>query len=197
MHRSMVKELHYITPKDNVQSIAQYGILSHQEAVALPHNSVAWEVIQDLRRGKSVPGGGLLHSYANLYFDARNPMMSKLLHDGHQGLIVIRVSPEILDLPGVVITDGNAASGTTRFFASPQGLESLDEERVFAKYWTHSDTFEYFERKRQRCAEVLVPNRVLPSYIAGCYTLMDSDQQWCTESQPDWKVEVNKNVYLR
>ncbi|MFF5307475.1 DUF4433 domain-containing protein [Streptomyces sp. NPDC013161] len=197
MRRDRVKELHYITPKENLQSIGTFGILSHIEAERLDHKSVAWEVIQDLRKDKSVPGGNLLHSYANLYFDARNPMMSKLLYDGKTGLVVLRVRPEVLDLPNVVITDGNAASGPTRFLPSPQGLDYLDENRVFAEYWTHADVIEYHERKRQRCAEVLVPASVLPEYINGCYTLTESDQRWCVDSQPDWKVEVNKNVYLR
>lgn len=35
------------------------------------------EVVQDRRREKRIPGGHLLHDYANLYFDAHNPMLSK------------------------------------------------------------------------------------------------------------------------
>ncbi|MFB8438080.1 DUF4433 domain-containing protein [Streptomyces niveus] len=197
MDRSVVKELHYITPKKNLESIAEIGLLSHNEAKSQEHESVALEVVQDRRRGKRVPNGGFLHSYANLYFDARNPMMSKLLADGREGLMVIRVMPDVLDLPNVVISDGNAATGTTRFFPSPSGLEALTEDRVYATYWIHNDEFEYYERKRQRCAEVLVPDRVLPSYIIGCYTSTQRDQAWCTASQPNWKVEVNRNVYFR
>ncbi len=58
-----------------------------------------------------------MHSYANLYFDARNPMMYCLLDQ--PDLIVVRVSSEVLDIPNSVVTDGNAASGVTRFYPSP------------------------------------------------------------------------------
>jgi len=74
---------------------------------------VALEDVQDRRRGKRVPNGDLLHSYANLYFHARNPMMYYLVSNGHDDLIVVRVSPAVLDLPDTVLTDGNCASEGT------------------------------------------------------------------------------------
>ncbi|MER7395485.1 DUF4433 domain-containing protein [Streptomyces sp. NPDC000151] len=197
MERSRVAELHYIAPIENVASIGQHGLVSHNMADSLPHRSVALETVQDLRKGKRVPNGEPLHSYANLYFSARNPMMFRLIHDGRTGLAVIRVTNEVLDIPQTVITDGNAATATTRFYPSPEGLEHLDATRVYAKYWTNDNPFEYNERKRQRCAEVLVPGRVLPQYIIGCYTLTGDDYKTCVDSQPRWKVEVNAHVYFR
>lgn len=82
MERHEVAELHYITPIENLDSILGRGILSHNRAARLEHRSVALESVQDIRRGKSVPGGSTLHSYANLYFHARNPMMYRLIHKG-------------------------------------------------------------------------------------------------------------------
>jgi hypothetical protein len=76
MKRPDVTELHYITPIANVPSILQYGILSHARAERVPHGSVAMQEIQDRRRNKQIPGARTLHDYANLYFDAHNPMLS-------------------------------------------------------------------------------------------------------------------------
>ena len=116
MDRDEVKELHFITTMDDLGSILMRGILCHNRARRLPHRSIASEEVQDIRRGKSVPGGLSLHSYANLYFDARNPMMSCLRH--LPDLVVIRVSPEVLDIPDTVVADGNAATWNTRFYPS-------------------------------------------------------------------------------
>jgi hypothetical protein len=97
MQRDELKELHFITSIENLGSILEKGILCHDKASSIPHTSVALEDVQDRRRGKRVPTGGLLHSYANLYFHARNPMMSYLVKNNHRDLVVVRVSTEVLD----------------------------------------------------------------------------------------------------
>jgi hypothetical protein len=99
MERARVTELHYITPIANLASIVEVGILSHRRAAALAHASIAMEVIQDRRRDKRVPNGRPLHEYANTYFDARNPMMSRRRDERHQ-IAVVRISPDVLDLDG-------------------------------------------------------------------------------------------------
>nr|VFJ98995.1 MAG: protein of unknown function (DUF4433) [Candidatus Kentron sp. LFY] len=71
--------------------------------------------VQDRRNKIQVPGGMRLHQYANLYFDARNPMMYKRLAQV-EVLCVLCVSTDVLNLPGVVITDQNAASDYVRFY---------------------------------------------------------------------------------
>lgn len=168
MQRSELDELHFITPVSNVASILNVGIVSHRLAEKLPHSSIAMEEIQDLRAGKKIPGGGELHSYANLYFHARNPMMWKR-RDMHASMCVLRLSPDVLDLAGVVVTDANAASKYTRFEAAPGGLSIVDRERTFAQSWTDPDKFEYWRKKAAKCAEVLVPNRVPPRLIIGAH----------------------------
>ncbi|MFH8339275.1 DUF4433 domain-containing protein [Streptomyces sp. AM6-12] len=197
MERERVAELHYITPISNLASIATRGLLSHRAAEAVDHLSVALQDVQDRRARKSVPNGGPLHSYTNLYFDARNPMMYYLMSKGHRDLMVVRVLPDVLDIPGTVITDGNAAADTTLFLASPSGLAVLRHDLVYADSWNHSDFWQKVECKRARCAEVLVPNSVLPNFIFGCYTLTKQQAEICKEAQPDWKVEVNTHVYFR
>ncbi len=104
-----LKELHYITPIDNMKSIAVNGIVSHQKAEKIPHQSVAMNEIQERRRKVVVPGGRPLHQYVNLYFHALNPMMFKR-KDFHAELCIVIVNKGILNLPRVVITDGNASS---------------------------------------------------------------------------------------
>lgn len=195
VERGFVLELHYITPIANLASIATEGIMSHRLADAVDHESVADGNVQDLRRDKHVPGGRALHDYANLYFDARNPMMYKRLNRRNE-LAVVRVHPDVLDLPGTVITDGNAASNATRFYPSPTGLTGLDRDKVYAEYWTDVDPWVMWEKKRQRCAEVLVLDRVPCRFLLGCHVCTESASYLCRQAAPHLDVAVNKVVYF-
>lgn len=193
MERSVVTELHYMTPIGNLASIVEHGLLSHRRAEAIEHASVAMAEVQDLRAGRRVPGGRMLHEYVNLYFDARNAMM-RLRRE--ESLVVLRVSPLALDIDGAVVTDGNAANAPTRFFASPAGLANLEEERVYAEWWTLGDYWEQQERKRQRQAEVLIPDVVPPDLLLGCYTWRESAARECRYLVGHFTVEVNAHVYF-
>jgi hypothetical protein len=147
----------------------QRGILSHRRAAQLAHKSVAMQVIQDRRAGKPVPGGRPLHDYVNLYFNPRNKMMSRV-RGQHRSLCVLRVTPAVLDLPGVVIADQNASSRYALFLGSPQGLKKLDFSEVFAEDWRHpGDQIREWKHGSIVCAEVLVPDRVDFRHIVGAF----------------------------
>lgn len=146
MKRSDLKELHFISPIENLASILEYGILCHNRAKELPHQSVAMNEIQERRRDKRIPGAGVLHDYPNLYFDAHNPMLSRL-RSLNDRLAVLRVDPVVLHKPGVVICDRNASADWARFFTVEKGLEAIDSEIVFARYWTHQDQYVEWEHK--------------------------------------------------
>ena len=151
-------------PIGNVASVLRHGILSHERASQLAHGSVAMKAVQDKRHRKVVPGGQRLHRYANLYFHARNPMLSVRRHED---VCVLRVSVSVLDLPGTIVTDQNAASDYVRF-SSPSQCEGLDFDDVFARDWRHpDDQFRHWRHKSRKCAEVLVPGHVDPSALTG------------------------------
>ena len=68
---------------------------------------------------------------------ARNPMMFERRDEAHT-LCVLRVSIEILKIPGAVITDQNAVSKYVKFSA-PDCLKFMDLDYVFAANWKHPD----------------------------------------------------------
>lgn len=183
MRRDELPELHYITPIANVASICRLGILSHRRARLVDHQSVAMEEIQELRRTVVVPGGRRLHEYVNLYICARNPMMYKRRAQ-HPTLTILRVSPAVLDLPGVVVTSGNASSDYTRFAPAPGGLDLVDRELVFADDWRHPNQIEQWRHSSAKCAEVLVPDRVSPEHLAGAYVS-------CRESEAEIRQHLD------
>jgi ssDNA thymidine ADP-ribosyltransferase, DarT len=195
MERNELHELQYITPISNVVSILQHGILSHARARRLPHHSVAMQQIQDRRSQKRVPGGRPLHDYANLYICARNPMLYKRLSQ-HQSICVLRVDPDVIDLPHVVITDRNAASDYACFAAAPDGLSIVDHAKTFAEDWTHPEQIESWRLKAAKCAEVLVPDRVDTRFIRGACVSCDQSRKVFEELKTDLPVDVDSYLYF-
>jgi hypothetical protein len=169
MNRADVKELHYITAIENVTSILRHGILSHTLAAELVHDSVAMPEIQAIRMNKLIPNARRLHEYTNLYFDAHNAMLSRVRRHNSE-ICVLQIDAAVLDLPDVIVTDRNAASGWVSFSPVEEGLEAIDRDRLFARSWKHpEDPYDEMSHNSEKCAEVLVPDRVDTRFVIGAY----------------------------
>lgn len=192
MERSELEELHYITPIENLPSIMQRGLLSHHRAQRYNPLSVASAEIQQKRARKRVPLGRPLHHYVNLYICARNPMLYRLLKQGHRPC-VLSVSTTVLDLDGVAVTGENAAADYPRFGNS---LDIVDRERTFAEYWTHEDPAEQWRRKRMKCAEVLVPDRVDSAMIRGAYVCSVTAENNAKKCAPGLPVRIDRDLFF-
>ena len=198
MRREELDELHYITPIVNVSSILSRGILSHRLADRFPHESVATQEVQDIRTNKLVPGTGnhTLHDYANVYVCAKNPMIFKR-KEAHTEICVLRIDTTILDVNGVIITDRNAAASIARFRPATTGLSFLDREQVFADDWRHpGDEREFLNHRSIKCAEVLVPGRIPPSYILGAYVSCAQSLARLSEIAPDLKITLHPQLFF-
>ena len=176
MDRSDCTELNFITKASNLPSILAMGILSYNRAASVGHQSVANEEVQLRRAAVTVTNGLNLHDYANLYVNARNPMMYVLCSDDAE-LVVLRIDPAILDIQGVVLSDMNAARNLVRFGPAEEILPLLKRERIFTEYWTHEDPFDRDRHKGEMCAEVLVPNVVPVEYVTGIYVSCESTRK--------------------
>lgn len=154
--------LYNIMPLNNIPSVLQNGILSYQLAKKISHQSVAMHNIQSKRDEVIIPNGMKLHEYANLYFDARNPMLYKRKDED---ICVLKIKPEILDIPNVIIADQNASSAYVKFDEPHSALDYLKFDMIYAKYWTDDNPFIGYEKKSVKCAEVLVPHKIQPEYI--------------------------------
>lgn len=195
MKREDLSELHYIAPIENVPSIYRLGILSHRKASKIEHKSIAMKEIQDRRKEVGLPSGKNLHDYANLYICARNPMLYKRLKI-HQDLCILRISTKILDIPDVVISDGNASSNWARFAAAPEGLRIIDHGLTFAHYWTDPDIIQGFKKKSAKCAEVLVPNCIEPKFILGAYVSCEKALARFYDMNIPVPVSINASLFF-
>jgi hypothetical protein len=194
-----LEELHNIQHIANLPSLLTLGILSNDRSKSLgKHESVALEVIQDRREKVIVPNTNRrLHSYANVYFNARNKMMSRL-RGQHRDLCVLRLNKKIFLCNGVVVADQNASSDYVRFGGGVNGLKLIDQNMVYARSWKHPED----QRLEWRhgsvvCAEVLVPDRVLPEDIMGVYVSCNEAASQVCQNFPTLHVTVNADMFFR
>jgi len=163
------RSLYYITHVQNLPSILQHGILSHEEihrrgfkpAIVYDAGIVAW-------RGKRVtPAGKSLWHYANLYFQPRNPMLYRVLHERDEdAIVVLEIAPQVMKNQGVFFTTGNAARAESQILPISDWPRYAAEIRNMTQrdWWSEIDG-----SKRGIMAEVLVPRRISPEHIAAVH----------------------------
>jgi hypothetical protein len=169
MRKFDIKGLYYITHIENLPSILDRGILSHAriEALNVPFTPIYDSDIVSKRKDKSTPNQKSLWDYANLYFQPRNPMMYRVVHEkGKQDLAVVGVVTEVLQEREVIITNGNAANEPTQFYSQSEGLKMLQKQWKIIQndWWNNVDG-----SKRKIMAECLVPNQVGPEHIHSIF----------------------------
>lgn len=184
-------------PVENISSVIANGILSYDAAIALPHASAAMNEVQTRRDAIIIPGThSRLHSFANLYFTNNNPMMYKR-KDQADSLCLLAVDYRVMDIPGVIVTDQNAAARLVRFMDPEEGLRAIDFEKVFAQYWVHKDEYETYQHKRIKCAEILVPHDVPYQYILGAFVVNESVRKRMIEAGFKKRIYVRSDKFYR
>lgn len=127
----------------------------------IEHVDLSNPSVQKRRDLIKVPNHRPLHDYANLYFDARNPMLYYLIRNTNvDNLCVLCINKQVLDLPNTVITDRNAACSLAIFETPKNALNLLNFDIIFARYWNDDNFLEKEEKKQIKCAEILVLNKV-------------------------------------
>ena len=206
-----IKSLYYITHKDNLPSILERGILSSDrvEAEGLRPTPIYDGKGVEQRNSKTADGRNLW-DYATLYFQPRNAMMYRTVHQKDlKDLAVVGVDNKVLNEQDVIITDGDATRETTQFCHLPEGLKILKKQWSIVEndWWNNSDG-----SKRKMMSECLVLNYVKPVYIHSVYvpnnTARDEVQKVVGNSkivvdskpdmffQPRKRTEIGQNISL-
>lgn len=164
--RFRYRYLYYITHIDNISSILKNGVLSHEQIEERKINYVPIynENVVSLRKDKKTPDGKSLWYYANFYFQPRNPMLYAVRKKFRSENIAVIACyrGDAIDVPGALVTDGNAASNPTQFFPANQLNKVLKNLRSVdgLEYWNEEDG-----SKRKMMAEVLIPESYGPEKI--------------------------------
>jgi ssDNA thymidine ADP-ribosyltransferase, DarT len=131
-----------------------------------------------------------------LFLDARTPMLFSL-EGQYDDLVVARIDPAVMDLPNVVLADGNARATRTRFHECPYGLDVLNEAVVFATWWTDPDPAIRDEGARVRAAEILVPDVVKPEFIMGFYAWSETVRGRVMPLVAPLPVQIHPYLFFR
>lgn len=187
--------LYNIQSIDNVASIMERGLLSNERAENISHVSIAMGEVQARRHLVQVPNGLKLHQYASLYFDPRNPMLSKKRSQNEE-ICILKFDIGVLDLEGVIISDKNASSDYAAFYEVETGLKSVDFNLVYARYWTHPDYYEECRRKSVKCAEVLVPNCIPYAYVISAAVISKDAKDKLETTGFDKEIIIKPEVFF-
>jgi hypothetical protein len=175
MRINEVVELYYICALEHVPSILEKGILSHNLAheQGLVKSDFSHPDIQKTLAQKIVPidwpGGGrkTVHNYVNLYFQPVNPTLSAVREKSN--LCILRIRPEALKHRLAVVATANAACKLADFKRALDGLSQLNTQSLYSETWVvpGAPGEENRELGQRRSAELLIPDRLHPSYVGG------------------------------
>lgn len=185
-----------IMPIENVPSVLENGIVCFNKMQQIKHTSIALDTVQERRSKVEIPNGKALHQYANLYFSYRNPMLYKR-KDQAEDLCILAISASVLDLEGCIVSDRNAAAALVRFYPALEGMEYLDFENIHRKYWAVGDLNTQRTLRNIKCAEILVPEFVIPEFIDGAYVVNERSKLALIGMGFLKDIVVNESVFFR
>jgi len=162
-----VRELFYITHIDNVDSILKQGIFSHKQIIqkGIPFTPIYDSGIVSRREEISTPNGKTLWDYANLFFNVRNPMLYRVkCQKDVKDIVVLGVSPIVLSIPNIFVTDGNAACDVTSIIKPTEKQIKTILKQTDKIFWNNYDG-----SKRRIMAECLIPDKIPSAYIKSIY----------------------------
>src|SRR5262245_32232822 len=119
-----IRGLYYIAHIDNLISIVEKGILSHErvEKAGISHTPIYDEHIVKARKEIITPDGNSLWNFANLFFNPRNPMLYRILREKPaKDIVIIALNPVILNKNGIFITTGNARAWQSEILTKDEG----------------------------------------------------------------------------
>lgn len=192
--------LYNINDLKNLISIFEYGILSKNSLIKKGikyYTDLSNPDVQERRNKIRVPNHGFLHDYANLYIDARNPMMYFEINNRNiNELCVICVDKKILDLENVVITDRNAATELAQFDEPENALRFLDFDSIFARSWNHPVPYIKNDLKAKKCAEVLVLDKIPVNYLIKIKVATQQAKEHVEQLQLNVPIEIDKDIFF-
>lgn len=167
-----INNLYYICHIENLQSIVEQGLLSHNEVQQIKPKIIYDKSIVRLRENirPNKDKREVLWDFANLYFNARNAMLYRVIHEqGSDNIVIIQFKKSILDYAlkkKSYISIGNAAHKESSFENIETGLKQLKKKwNLWNKeYWNESDG-----SKRLMMSELLIEKNISKEYIDSIY----------------------------
>jgi hypothetical protein len=183
-----INSLWHISHRDNLSSILENGILSHNMAHNIGQKrivDISDSSVQRWRKRSEPCYGRPIHDYVPLYMKCRNPMLFRL-KDRNESLCLIEVSLSVLKNSEILFTDGNAASAKTSFYSTADELRYLSWDILNSEYWS-----EFEDGKRIMCSELLIYSKIEPSHIKRICCYSDDTARFLHASMERHNVIIN------
>ena len=183
--------LFYITHIDNIPSILCNGILSHEriQNEHIPFTPIYDEQIVTNRKDIHTPDGRSLWNFTNLYFQPRNPMLYRVLHEKQASEVaIISIQPNILDRSDIFISNGNAAHSASVILhirEAKKELRQIVSDTVDVEWWNDLNG-----SKRKIMAECLIPDVVTTDMLQAIYVGRRDVIETISASNPGMKLPV-------
>jgi O-acetyl-ADP-ribose deacetylase (regulator of RNase III) len=167
--KAFVRELYYITHVANLSSILKSGIYCHKliEEKGITFTPIYNASIVSNRKSITAPDGRSLWNFANVYFQARNPMLYQVVRTKSvEDIAVVGIDKSILNWPDIFITTGNAAHSQSEILPASLGRKNIPSilKEIDVEYWTEANG-----SKRKIMAEALIPDFIPAHYIKSVY----------------------------
>ncbi len=192
--------LFYITHIDNLKSILELGIVSHNIAdkYNLRNVDISNKSANAKRNRFEETLGGNIHDFAPLYFNHKNPMLLALSNKRNNAeLILLKVNPHILLSDKVFFSNGNAVNSSTKFFKNVEDLNKINWTLIKKGSWKYYELGEV-EGKRIMCSEALVQNNVPIQFVDEIYLFDNSKLDIVLQLNPNHlgiKTFINRDIF--
>ena len=114
-----------------------------------------------------------------------------------ENLCILAIDSKVLDIPGCIVTDQNAASRTVRFYDALSGINSIDFNKIFSDNWIHDDIYETALHKKIKCAEILIPDSIPYPYIIGASVLNETSKIKLLQKGFDKNIIIKPSTFFR
>ena len=115
----------------------------------------------------------------------------------HEELCLLSVSPRVLDIENVVVSDRNAAVSGVFFGTDDDVLGMLDYDEVHAVSWNHDDYYRKLAHRQTMQAEVLVPGSIAPEYIQRVYVSCQASKDLYELSYPNVEFVLKPSLFFQ
>ncbi|GAF96406.1 unnamed protein product, partial [marine sediment metagenome] len=131
-----------------------------------------------------------------LYFQPRNAMLYRVLHEkSTNDIVILAVQPDILKSQDIFISTGNAAHSASNILTASEGRKIISQIKkdTDKEYWTEEDG-----SKRKMMAECLVPNMIPTELIQAIYVANhdDADKVKMMLQQPNISVIPEPRMFF-
>jgi hypothetical protein len=190
LNRCHVFTINHMTHISNLNSIFEFGLLSHTN----PYKKVdiSNKEVND-RRNKIEPiYNRNIHQYVPFYFNPRNAMLYRNQHMFSNDIVILGFDNSIIFNNNFVLTNSNAAADNTKYTNDITELldqDFIDWQKVFSPTW-HNDGIPNYQIKQMMMAEVLIYQKVESHYIKTIFCQNDQVKQYLIKKFPINKIQI-------